>query len=152
MIWIDVLRCGLSFYLDEVDSHLFLSLAGSVRCDTAPTLVKHSCIWVYSDVSHELRSCLPPLVLLGNQREWSTNSRHEGRSFRVVAKIPHSSNKFESIESKSSGGSFSCFASGLHPCVERSRFSTYIWNNDCRRLGWWRVCSGSIWGRKYHKR
>ena len=31
-------------YLDEVDSHLLLSLAGSVRCDTAPTLVKHSCI------------------------------------------------------------------------------------------------------------
>ena len=35
--------CGLSFYLGEVDSHLLLSLAGSVRCDTAPTLVKHSC-------------------------------------------------------------------------------------------------------------
>ena len=28
-------------YLDEVNSHLLLSLAGSVRCDTGPTLVKH---------------------------------------------------------------------------------------------------------------
>ena len=35
--------CGLSFYLDVVDSHLLLSLAGLVRCDTKPTLVKHSC-------------------------------------------------------------------------------------------------------------
>ena len=37
----DVLRCGLSFYLDGVNSHLLLSLAGLVHCDTAPTLVKH---------------------------------------------------------------------------------------------------------------
>ena len=35
--------CGFWFYLDAVDSHLLLSLASSVRCDTAPTLVKHSC-------------------------------------------------------------------------------------------------------------
>ena len=35
--------CGLSFYLGMVDSHLLLSLAGSVHCDTAPALVKHSC-------------------------------------------------------------------------------------------------------------
>ena len=28
---------GLSFYLDVVDSHLLLSLAGSVRCHTALT-------------------------------------------------------------------------------------------------------------------
>ena len=27
--------CGLSFYLGEINSHLLLSLAGSVRCDTA---------------------------------------------------------------------------------------------------------------------
>ena len=49
--------CGLSFYLDVVDSHLLLSLAGLVRCNTAPALVKHS---------HKLWSCLPPLVMLGN--------------------------------------------------------------------------------------
>ena len=30
------------FYLGAVDSHLLLSLASSERCDTAPTLVKHS--------------------------------------------------------------------------------------------------------------
>ena len=49
--------CGLSFYLDVVDSHLLLSLAGLVHCNTAPALVKHS---------HKLWSCLPPLVMLGN--------------------------------------------------------------------------------------
>ena len=34
----------LSLYLDEVDSHLLLSWAGSGCCDMAPTLVKHSCV------------------------------------------------------------------------------------------------------------
>ena len=48
--------CGLSFYLDVVDSHLLLSLAGSVRCDMMPTLV--SC---------ELPPGLPPLVLLSHK-------------------------------------------------------------------------------------
>ena len=48
-------------------AHLLLSLAGSVRCDTAPTLVNHSCVWVYSAMSHELPPVLPPLVLLGNK-------------------------------------------------------------------------------------
>ena len=57
---------GLSFYLDDaVNSHLLLSLAGLVRCNVAPTLVKPSCALVYSGMSHELRSCLLPLVLLG---------------------------------------------------------------------------------------
>ena len=37
--------CGLSFYLlDMVDSHLLLSLAGSVHCNMALMLVKHSCV------------------------------------------------------------------------------------------------------------
>ena len=30
---------GLLFYLDVVDSHLLLSLAGSVRCDKAPRVI-----------------------------------------------------------------------------------------------------------------
>ena len=41
VVWIDVLCLCLSLYLDEVDSHLLLSWAGSGCCDTALTLVKH---------------------------------------------------------------------------------------------------------------
>ena len=40
--------CGLSFYLDVVDSHLLLSLAGLVCCDTVPTLRLNSTFWVNS--------------------------------------------------------------------------------------------------------
>ena len=46
--------CGLSFYLGEI------SLAGLVRCDMADVGQTNS------GTSHELRSCLLPLVLLGN--------------------------------------------------------------------------------------
>ena len=73
--------CGLSLYLllDEVDSHLLLSLAGSVSCNMAPTLVKHSCVLVYSGVSHELRSCLLPLELLGKVRRHPFRSEKNGK-------------------------------------------------------------------------
>ena len=53
-------------YLGVSDSHLLLSRSGSNWCDTVPTWVKPSCSEVCSDMSHELRSCLPPLVLLDN--------------------------------------------------------------------------------------
>ena len=59
--------CGLSFYLGEVDSHLLLSLAGSVHpLRHGANIGQTQLRLVYSGVSHELRSCLPPLVLLGN--------------------------------------------------------------------------------------
>ena len=44
-------------------------LAGLVPCNMVPTLVKHSCVLVYSSMRGKQLSCLPPLVLLVGKQE-----------------------------------------------------------------------------------